>query len=163
MEVLLLGNRHDSRRAAVAGLRMVALAVLVILASLFAQREASASAVLNAAAANANAGLSACSNNRGKELYGCVADVLDRMANEISGVKVPETQRSLTTAAAGLRAATSKAQALSAISQCQAAIAGALRQVKAGGGAMVAGWGDTGLASIAGVLARAAKLIQAKG
>ena len=58
-----------------------------------------------------------------------------------------------------------KAQALSAITQCQAAIAGALRQVKAapGGKMMVPGWGDEGLASIVGVLAKAARLIQAKG
>ncbi|MBR0869903.1 hypothetical protein JQ633_06010 [Bradyrhizobium tropiciagri] len=140
---------------------MLALAALVLLASLFADRPASAAAVLNAAAANANAGLSACSSSRGKALYNCVADVLERMSNEISSVRVPETQRALQTAATRLRSASSKAEAVSAITQCQAAIAGALRQVKATGHAP--GWGDSGLASIAGVLARAAKLIQAKG
>ena len=57
-----------------------------------------------------------------------------------------------------------KAEAVSAISQCQAAIAGALRQVKAAdGGAMITGWGDAGLSAVAGVLAKAARLIQAKG
>jgi hypothetical protein len=42
-------------------------------------------------------------------------------------------------------------------------IANALKMVKAAGGAYVRGWGDTGLTAIAGVLARAARLIQTKG
>jgi hypothetical protein len=144
---------------------MLALIMLAMLAALVPDRGASASAVLNAAATTANSGLSGCSTSQGKALYNCVADVLERMANDVNSIRVGETQRALLTAASQLRAASSKAQALSAISQCQAAIAGALRQVKAtpGGTMMVPGWGDSGLSSIAGVLARAARMIQAKG
>jgi hypothetical protein len=145
------------------GARAIFLATLVIAGVSLAERPAAAMAVLSSAAANANGGLSACNNTSGKALYDCVANVLDRLSNEVSPAQVPETQRSLQAAASRLRAATSKAQALSAITQCQAAIAGAIRQVKAAGGAYVSGWGDAGLASVAGVLARAAKLIQAKG
>lgn len=142
---------------------MLALIMLAMLAALVPDRDASAAAVLNAAATTANSGLSGCNASQGKALYNCVADVLERMANDVNSVRVGETQRALLTAASQLRAANSKAQALSAITQCQAAISGALRQVKAAGGNMVPGWGDSGLASIVGVLARAARMIQAKG
>ncbi|MBW7972193.1 hypothetical protein HYH08_22295 [Bradyrhizobium sp. BR 10289] len=136
-----------------------------MLAAMVPDRQASASTVLNAASATATSGLSGCNTSQGKALYNCVADVLERMANDVNSVRVGETQRALLTAASKLRAASSKAQALSAITQCQAAIAGALRQVKAspGGNMMVPGWGDDGLASVVGVLAKAARLIQAKG
>ena len=96
-------------------------------------------------------------------LYGCVATVLERMNSEISPANVSETQRAISTAVSGLRAATNKVQALAAISQCQGVVANALRMVKAAGNGYVRGWGDTGLSAIAGVLARAARLIQAKG
>ena len=156
------GSRR--RGSASACLRMLLLAALALLGSLVAERQAMASDALIAASSTANSGLSACSSNRGKALYDCVAGVLDRLSNEISPANVPNTQRSLQSAASQLRAATTKAQALSAISQCQSAIAGALRQVKAaGGGAYIQGWGDGGLSAIAGVLSRAASLIQSKG
>lgn len=139
-------------------------AILIALVfGLFSDREASASTALTAAAASANAGLSACSGNRGTALNNCVAGVLDKLSNEISPANVPETQRSLQTAASQLRVATTKVQAVSAIRQCQLAIAGSLRQVKAAGGAYVRGVGDSGLSAIAGVLSRAAALIQSKG
>ncbi|MGX1167197.1 hypothetical protein AB7M16_003463 [Bradyrhizobium sp. USDA 372] len=162
MTTLISGARRGLRQT---GTRMLALVMLAILAVLIPNRDASASTVLNAAATTANSGLSACNASQGKALYNCVADVLERMANDVNSIRVGETQRALLTAASQLRAASSKAQALSAITQCQAAIAGALRQVKAtpGGKMMVPGWGDDGLASIAGVLARAARMIQAKG
>jgi hypothetical protein len=74
-------------------------------------RPVAASTYLNAAAANANQGLNACSGKRGKALYDCVANVLDRMINELSGTRVNfgETSRALSAAAAGLRSAVSKA------------------------------------------------------
>nr|WP_246754229.1 hypothetical protein [Bradyrhizobium diazoefficiens] len=160
MTTLILGARAGLRRT---GLRMLALIMLAMLASLVPDRNASASTVLNAAAATATSSLSACNASQGKALYNCVADVLERMANDVNSIRVGETRRSLLTAASQLRAATTKAQALSAITQCRVAIAGALRQVKAANGMMVPGWGDHGLSSIAGVLAKAARLIQAKG
>jgi hypothetical protein len=128
--------------------------VLVVFGSLFAGRQAAADGGVQAAAV-ASAGLGACSSNTGKALYGCVADVLDRMSNQVSGA--PETQRSLATAASRLRAAVNKVQALSAITQCRAVVAGALRQ------ALASGQSGKGLSAIANVLAQAARLIQAKG
>jgi hypothetical protein len=109
----------------------------------------------SAAAAVGNAGIGACASNSGKVLYDCVANVLDRMGNNLN--RAPETQRALQTAASQLRSATSKAQALSAIAQCRSAIAGILRQAREAGG------DGTGLSAIAGVLSRAAALIQQKG
>jgi len=91
-------------------------------------------------------------------LYGCVADVLDRLSGEISQVKVPAAQTALRTAASKLRAATSKAQALSAIAQCRSAIASAISVARTMGRG-----GSIGLDAIAGVLSHAAALIQSKG
>jgi hypothetical protein len=110
-----------------------------------------------AASQTAQAGLVGCSNNHGKALYDCVANVLDRLSNDISGRRTSETQRALQTAAFQLRAATTKVQALSAITQCRSVVAGVLHQISTGGG------DSTGLSAIAGVLAQAAKLIQTKG
>jgi hypothetical protein len=136
-------------------------AALVMLASLGVSRHAQAHGGGMgggvAAAQKANVGLGGCSNNRGKALYDCVAGVIEGMSNEISGRKDPEVKRSLQTAAFQLRAAVNKVQALSAINQCQAVIAGALRMAREFGG-NAGGW-----SAIAGVLARAARLIQTRG
>jgi hypothetical protein len=130
---------------------------LVIFGSLVADCPARAAmAGGGAEAAIAGAGLGACSTNSGKALYDCVANVLDRMSS-YTRANTLETQRSLQTAASQLRAAVNKIQALSAITQCRAMVAGALRQVRALGGP------GSGLSAIAGVLAQAAKLIQSKG
>ena len=134
--------------------RSAVLAALVVFGSLAAGHPARADGG-EAAAAAAHGGLGACSSNAGKALYGCVADVLDKMSNQISGAT--DTTRALATAASRLRAAVNKAQALSAISQCQAVVAGALRQ------ALAAGQKGRGLSAVAGVLTRAAQLIQSKG
>src|SRR3954454_14009508 len=107
-----------------------------------------------AAAAVGNAGADACRSNAGKALYDCLAGVLDRMA---STSRSPETQRALQTAGSQLRAAANKAQALSAIAACRSAIAGIMQREKS------AGHDSSGLAAITGVLATAARLIQAKG
>jgi hypothetical protein len=148
-------------RARLAGAAL--LAALIVLGSLFADREAVAGAATAAAAQSAEAGVSACSNNSGKALYNCVANVLDRLSGEISDVKVPAVRGALATAASKLRAAVTKAQALSAISQCRAAIAGALSQVRTMGGKGNRGGSAPGLDAIAGVLSHAAALIQSKG
>jgi hypothetical protein len=117
-----------------------------------------------AAAGRAGAGLNGCNSLTGKALHECVAGVLDRLAADIAPTGNTETQGALRTAAAGLRAATTKAQALSAISQCQSVIGAAIRQSRAIGGELVRGWGRAaGLAPIISVLARAARLIQQKG
>ena len=147
--------------------RAVLLAALLVCGALLAPDRAQAGAGMSAAAANAGAGVGACGSQARKMLYNCVADVLDRLAGQLGG-DTGQTAGALRSAASQLRAATSKAQALSAISACRAAIAGALRQVRAIGGAAVAGWGGgqgkgSGLEAIVGVLSKAAALIQAKG
>lgn len=154
-----LGRRMKAACAAIP-----LLAALIVLGSLFADREAAAGAATAAAAQSADAGVSACGNNSGKVLYNCIANVLDRLSGEISDVRVPETRSALATAASKLRAAVNKAQALSAIAQCQAVISGALRQVgSTGGGRSNRGGGTPGLDGIAAVLSHAAQLIQMKG
>jgi hypothetical protein len=146
--------REHIRKPLAACASMMLLAALIICGSLLASRPAGAEGGM-AAAGVASAGLGACSSNSGKALYSCVAGVLDTLSNEISGAE--ETQRSLKTAASRLRAAVNKVQALSAITQCQAVVAGALRQ------ALGSGRNGKGLSAIAGVLAQAARLIQSKG
>jgi hypothetical protein len=134
------------------------LAALVVLGSLFANREAAAGAAVAAAAQSADAGVSACANNSGKALYNCIANVLDRLSGEISDVKVPAAQSALRTAASRLRAATNTAQVLSAITQCRAAISSAISLART-----IGRGGSSGLDAIAGVLSHAAQLIQSKG
>ncbi len=147
--------------------RAVVLAVLIAGASLLIQREADAGSGGSAAAAAASAGVGACGSNTGTALNNCVANVLEGLAGRLGG-DTGQTAGALRSAASQLRAATTKAQALSAISQCRTAIAGALRQVRAAGGAAVAGWGGgagkgAALEAIVGVLSRASSLIQSKG
>ncbi|MCW5701736.1 MAG: hypothetical protein KIT82_04045 [Bradyrhizobium sp.] len=161
------GKLHDFRQSMVAPISTVALIVLILCGSLLLSREAQAGPGMSAAAATANAGIGACGSNAGKVLYDCVAGVLDRLAGQLGG-DTGQTAGALRSAASQLRAAANKAQALSAISRCRAAIAGALRQVRAIGGGHVAGWGGgpgagCGLQAIGGVLSRAAALIQQKG
>jgi hypothetical protein len=137
---------------------LIPVVVLVIMGSLLADGPVGAAMgggsgnAAGAAAAVASAGLGGCSSNSGKTLYGCIADVLDTLSNGRS-----ETQPALRTAASQLRAAVNKVQALSAITQCRSAIAGALRE------ALASGRNGKGLSAIAGVLAQAARLIQTKG
>ena len=116
------------------------------------------------AAQMAGSELGSC-NGSGKELRDCVAGVLDHMADR-TAAELPDTSRALRTAAAGVRAAVNKVQALSAISKCQALISGALNRVRAmgGGKTLLEGWGEEiGLTPVARVLARMAQLIQTKG
>jgi len=121
---------------------------------------------VESAASKAHQSLDGCSSGTGKALYDCVARVLLQFCSDVSRDDVPQIDTTLKTAAAGLRAAINKVQALSAISLAQAAIAGALRQVRTvvASTAPTAGWGaGGGLSAVASVLAHAAKLIQAKG
>jgi hypothetical protein len=165
--------RRTRKRSGRIGRTVTRLSLMMALAfagSLLCNHEASAGnpAVVVAAAQTADGGIGACSNNTGKALYDCVANVLDKLSNDISNVNVPATRNALQTAASKLRAAVNKAQALSAITQCRALISGALAKVRALGGGYVEGWGGgsgqgTGLAAIVGVLSHAAKLIQTKG
>ena len=145
----------------------VLLAALTIWSVSLAPNTAYAGPGMSAAAATASAGIGACGSSAGKVLYDCVAGVLDRLAGQLGG-DTGQTAGALRSAASQLRVAANKAQALSAISRCRAAIAGALRQVRAVGGGHVAGWGGgpgagAGLQAIVGVLSRAAALIQQKG
>jgi len=147
-------DRLPGKRAMTLLMPAALLAMLVLFGSLAALRPAAAEGG-QAAVATASAGLGACSNNSGKALYGCVANVLDTMSSQISDAS--ETQRSLRTAASRLRTAVNKVEALSAIAQCRSVVAGALRQ------ALASGRNGKGLGAIAGVLEQAARLIQTKG
>lgn len=138
--------------------RAAVFAALIFGAAQLAVDEAAAGGGVPAAAQSADAGISACSNNAGKALYGCVADVLDRLSGEISDTKVPAAQTALRTAASRLRAAVNKTQALSAIAQCRAAISSAISLART-----IGRGGSAGLDAIAGVLSHAAALIQSKG
>jgi proline dehydrogenase len=146
--------------------RTALLATLVIFGALFTNREAAASAAVAVAAQAADAGVTACGNNSGRALDDCLANVLDKLSNEVTS---STAQSALHTAAAKLRAAVSKVQALSAIAQCRALIASAISEVRAtgggGGGCRHGGGGGagSGLEAVAAVLGHAAKLIQAKG
>jgi hypothetical protein len=137
-------------------LRKFVLCLIVVGAVAIVSRPASAG-VGGPAAATANQGLNACATYSGQQLRGCVADVLDRLADTSP---FPSVTRSLHTAAAGVRAATNKAQALSAIAVCQAMVATSLKTARASGSEqwVVDGWGRE-----AQVLAHAASLIQTKG
>ena len=97
----------------------------------------------------------ACEAAAGKELYNCLAGKLDHVASMSS--RSPETQTALQKAATQLRAATNKAQALSAISQARSVVAGVIERVRS------AGQDNSGLVRVGAILANAARLIQSKG
>ena len=97
----------------------------------------------------------ACDAVAGKELYNCLAGKLDHVASMSS--RSPETQTALQKAATQLRAATNKAQALSAISQARSVVASVIERVRS------AGQDNSGLVRVSAILANAARLIQSKG
>lgn len=95
----------------------------------------------------------ACDAYAGKQLYNCLANKLDHVASRSYGT----SQAALQQAASQLRVAVNKAQALSAVSQARSVLAGLVERARS------AGQDYSGLARVAGVLANAARLIQAKG
>ncbi|WP_257169565.1 hypothetical protein [Bradyrhizobium sp. SRS-191] len=135
----------------------MAMLALIMLVGSLPVRPAAASGALIAASNEAVGGLNACSSNKGKDLYNCVADVLDRLNSRIASINVPETHRALQAASEGLRAATSRPQAISALSRCKAAISAVIQRLRASGGEYA------GLSAISGVLSRAIQLVQSKG
>lgn len=151
-----MSSGHHIIGSAAKGLR-IAIALLLFAASPLGSAPAHAGGGTGPAAAVGSAGLEACRTTSGKVLYNCVADVLDRMGGTLTRSAQPGTREALQTASSQLRAATNKAQALSAISACRSAFAGLIQQAKAARGEA------PGLTAIVGVLAKAAALIQAKG
>ena len=73
-------------------IRSFALLLVIIGVSAFGSSPVRADAGMAAAATVANGGLSACAANTGKALYNCVADVLDKLSNDITAPGVPETR-----------------------------------------------------------------------
>src|SRR6266851_1720883 len=65
------------------------LAALLVGGSPFANREAMAITSVGTAARNSDAQLTACGSNTGTALYGCVADVLNRLCYQIGRSQVP--------------------------------------------------------------------------
>lgn len=141
-------------RSTAAGLRII-MALLLFAAVPLSTGPARAGGGAAAAAAVGSAGLQSCSATAGKVLYDCVAGVLDRMSGSLNKWDPPEARSALQTAASQLRAASNKAQALSAISQCRSAFASLIKQASTGHA--------SGLSAIVGVLSKAAQLIQSKG
>jgi hypothetical protein len=137
--------------------------LLALLLAVLPAPDARADGAGTAAAAIGNAGLAACGSKAGKDLHNCVADVLEKMSARLQPASVQQTQSELLRAASGLRAAVDKAQAVLAITQCQNVIGTALKQIAAIGGKYVRGWGNSEMNAVSAVLARAARLIQAKG
>lgn len=148
------GYRHFAALAVVA----VMLAALVVAGPVQAGGGGGGGAAAAATAQGASGALGACGAYQNKELYNCVAGVLDNLSNNLrGGENMADAKRSLSTAASQLRAAASKGQALSAITRCRAVVAGILQKVRSFGRE------GSGYGAIINVLAQAARLIQTKG
>jgi hypothetical protein len=121
---------------------------------------ASAPTSTGVAIGNTGSGLGACSALKGKVLYDCVANVLDNLSSNVSRSNTgagQEAARALSSAASGLRSAASKVQALSVISQCRSIIASVMLRARSMGAS------NSGLGTVAAVLAQAARLVQSRG
>lgn len=140
------------------------LAALLIGGLPFANREAMAITSVGSAARSADARLTACGSNTGTALYGCVADVLNRLCYQIGRSQVPAGVRQpFDGAVSRLRRAINKIEALSALAQARMAISGALRQARSLGH-VEGGTADAAdFEAISAVLSHAVQLIQAKG
>jgi hypothetical protein len=116
------------------------------------------------AARSADAQLTACGSNTGTALYGCVADVLQRLCYQIGRNQIPPgVRQQFDGAIFRLRRAINKVQALSALAQARVAISGALQQARSIG-RVEAGTADAAdFEAISALLSHAAQLIQAKG
>ena len=124
---------------------------------------AHASGAAAAATALGSGGGSGCASRpEGKAVRDCIADVLERLASANS--YAPQLSGALRRAASEVRAATSRAAAVLAITACQSVIGQAIQQAKAAGQARFGGFGSVeGMGHIARVLSQAARLIQTKG
>jgi hypothetical protein len=135
------------------------LGLIVLLATVLASPYGTPAQAAGAGAAGA--GLSACERlPAGKETRDCVANVLETLAAQQGQ---PERKAELLRAASGLRAAVNRAQAVLAITACYNVISAALKQASASGKGVRGMGGAEGLGLIAGVVARAVRLIQTKG
>jgi len=130
----------------------------------FESREAMALTSVGTAARSADAELTKCGSNTGTALYGCVANVLNNFCYAMGRSAIPPgTKQTFDGAIGRLRRAVSKVQALSALSQAQAAISGALRQARSIG-RVEGGTADAqDLAAISALISHAVQLVQAKG
>jgi hypothetical protein len=155
-------NRRPLRIAACAAASL--LLALLIGGTPFENHEAMAITSVGAAARAGDAELARCGSNSGTALYGCVADVLNKVCYQIGRSAIPPgTRQQFDGAVSRLRRAASKVQALSALAQAQAAISGALRQARSIGH-VEGGTADAqDLSAISALLSHAAQLVQAKG
>ena len=161
---------HTSKIAHRRSLTMTTYASAALLLALLAggsplvNREAMATTSVGTAARNSDAELTACGNNTGTALYGCVANVLNKLCYQIGRSQIPPGIRQpFDGAVSRLRRAVNKVQALSALAQARMAISGALRQARSIGH-VEGGTADAGdFEAISALLSHAAQLIQAKG
>ena len=139
-------------------LRKFVLCAIIIIGAIAIVPQPASAGISAQAEAVANQGLDGCASSSGKALRDCVAGVLDRMADTSP---FPSVVRALRTAAAGVRAAVNKAQAISAIAACRAVVASSFKLARASSTTpqgILDGWDR-----LTRVLARAASLIQTKG
>jgi hypothetical protein len=136
-------------------IRSFILTALIAFGTLLADRPATA------AMAGRPATAAMCGTMSGKALYDCLASKLEHKSDQVGRTRgdpeAPAAAQALRTAASQLRAATNKAQALSAISLARSAISGVIQQAKAGGR------DSQGYGAIIGTLTEMAALIQKKG
>jgi hypothetical protein len=137
---------------------------VLISGSPFANREAIAITSVGTAARSSDAQLTACGSNAGTALYGCVADVLNRLCYQIGKSQVPPgVKQQFDGAIYRLRRAVNKIQALSALTQARVAISGALRQARSLGH-VEGGTADAqDFEAISALLSHASQLIQQRG
>ncbi|WBL78629.1 hypothetical protein I3J27_37810 [Bradyrhizobium xenonodulans] len=152
-------GRPGRRRGLMAnGVRIIMALVMLLAVPLGTNPAQAGDGGTGAAGAVGSASLEACRTTSGKVLYDCVANALDKMSTTLTKWAPPEAHSALQTAASQLRAASNKAQALSAIAQCRSVFAGLVKQATA-----AKQQSAPGLSAIVGVLSKAAALIQAKG
>ena len=138
-------------------------AILAVLSAIPLSSSARASGAGAAATALGSGGGGGCATRpAGQAVRECVADVLERLASANS--YAPQLSGALRRAASEVRAATSRAAALLAITACQNVISTAIQQAKAAGQPRFGGFGSVeGMGHIARVLSLAARLVQTKG
>lgn len=157
-----IARRGPLRFAACAGMSI--LFALFVGGPPFANPEAVALTAVGTAARNADAELNRCASNTGTALYGCVANVLNNFCYAMGRSAIPPATKQAFDAGIGrLRRAVNKVQALSALAQAQAAISGALRQVRSIGRLEVGTADAQDLAAISALISHAVRLVQSKG
>jgi hypothetical protein len=154
---------HCKPRPIAASANTLLLVALLIGGTPFADREAMANTGVSSATQGADAQLTACGNNSGTALYGCVANVISKLCYNIGSAQIPATVKALDSAVSRLRHAVNKIQALSALAQARIVVTGALRQARSIGHPEGGSADAADFEAISALLSHASQLIQSKG